>query len=209
MLRGTPLLYYGDEIGMREIEVPREQLRDPVGIRHWPEDRGRDRSRTPMQWDRTGGFTRDGVEPWLPMGDAAERNVADQREDPASMLHLCRDLIAVRRGRADLRSGASAPHEAPVGVWAWRRGDATLVAVNHGDALGLAPGRRRHGADRDRSAPRRRARLRRPRPRSVGGGGPGHRRYGPVTTVRVGGSKLRRCPIASTSARRSRTTSSA
>ncbi|HEX5936753.1 MAG TPA: alpha-amylase family glycosyl hydrolase [Actinomycetota bacterium] len=138
-LRGTPLLYYGDEIGMREIEVPRERLRDPVGIRHWPEDKGRDRSRTPMQWDRDGGFTRDGVEPWLPVGDAAARNVADQRDDPGSMLHLCRDLIALRHGRADLRSGASAPVEAPAGVWAWRRGDSTLVAVNHGDEAATVP----------------------------------------------------------------------
>jgi alpha-glucosidase len=138
-LRGTPLLYYGDEIGMREVEVPRERLRDPVGIRHWPEDKGRDRSRTPMQWTPGGGFSPDGVVPWLPMGDAVARNVADQREDPSSMLHLCRDLIAVRRGRADLRSGASAPVESPPGVWAWRRGDATLVAVNHGDDAATVP----------------------------------------------------------------------
>ena len=156
-LRGTPLLYYGDEIGMREIEVPREQLRDPVGIRHWPEDRGRDRSRTPMQWDRTGGFSRDGVEPWLPMGDAGTRNVADQREDPGSMLHLCRDLIALRRERPDLRSGASAPHDAPPGVWAWRRGEATLVAVNHGDepaSLEVGDATVLIGTDRDRDGER-------------------------------------------------------
>jgi glycosidase len=67
------------------------------------------------------------------MGDATARNVADQREDPDSMLHLCRDLIALRRGRADLHSGTHEPIEAPEGVWAWRRGKRTVVAVNHGE----------------------------------------------------------------------------
>lgn len=52
-LRGTPLLYYGDEFGMGQVEIPREELRDPVGKRGWPEERGRDGSRTPMQWTGT------------------------------------------------------------------------------------------------------------------------------------------------------------
>ena len=133
-LRGTPLLYYGDEIGMRNVEVPRDRLKDPVGIRHWPDDPGRDKGRTPMQWTRDGGFSNADVEPWLPMGDAAARNVADQREDPSSILHLCRDLIGLRRDREDLRSGSYEALEAPAGIWAWRRGEATTVAVNHGDA---------------------------------------------------------------------------
>jgi alpha-glucosidase len=133
-LRGTPLLYYGDEIGMRETAVPRARLKDPVGIRHWPENSGRDGGRTPMAWTPEGGFTRTGTEPWLPVGDAGSRNVADQREDPDSMLHLCRDLIALRRDRRDLHSGAYDEIDAPEGVWAWRRGERTVVAVNHGDA---------------------------------------------------------------------------
>jgi glycosidase len=73
------------------------------------------------------------------MGDAAARNVAEQREDPGSMLHLCRDLIALRRGRADLHSGVYEEIEAPGGVWAWRRGTETVVAVNHGDAPSTLP----------------------------------------------------------------------
>ena len=64
------------------------------------------------------GFTEPGVEPWLPFGDTAARNVADQRDDPGSTLHLTRDLIALRRARADLRSGAYATLPAPAGVWA-------------------------------------------------------------------------------------------
>jgi alpha-glucosidase len=134
-LRGTPLLYYGDEIGMTEVAVPRERLRDPVGRRRWPDDPGRDGARTPMQWtgEATGGFTRRGVEPWLPMGDAASCNVADQRGDPGSVLRLCRDLITLRQARPDLNTGAYATVDAPDGVWAWKRGEATLVAVNCSD----------------------------------------------------------------------------
>jgi alpha-glucosidase len=135
-LRGTPILYYGDEIGMPEVPVARDRIRDPVGVRGWPDDPGRDRARTPMPWtsESGGGFTRPGVEPWLPEGEAASRNVADQRDDPGSVLRLSRDLISLRRARADLRSGSYATLEAPGGVWAWRRGDHTVVALNLTDA---------------------------------------------------------------------------
>jgi alpha-glucosidase len=134
-LRGTPLLYQGDEIGLPNVDVPRDRLRDPVGIRHWPEDRGRDQGRTPMPWTAgpNGGFTASDVEPWLPIGDAAVCNVAGQRNDPTSTLRLCRDAIALRRERPDLGSGDQVPVDAPDGVWAWRRGDATTVALNHGE----------------------------------------------------------------------------
>ncbi|MGZ6546081.1 MAG: alpha-amylase family glycosyl hydrolase [Actinomycetota bacterium] len=131
-LRGTPLLYYGDELGMQDVPVPRERLRDTVGIRGWPQDPGRDRARTPMPWNGgpNGGFTRPDVEPWLPAGDPPSRNVADQRDDPGSVLRFCRDVIALRRARPDLRTGEYIAVDAPEGVWAWRRGDRTVVAVN-------------------------------------------------------------------------------
>ncbi len=140
-LRGTPILYYGDEIGMPEVQVPRDRIRDPVGVRGWPDDPGRDRARTPMPWtsDPGGGFTRSGVEPWLPGGEAASRNVADQRDDPGSVLRLSRDLISLRRARPDLRSGRYATLQAPEGVWAWRRGDHTVVALNLTEAVVEAP----------------------------------------------------------------------
>ncbi len=125
-LRGTPLLYYGDEIGMRNVDVPRDRLKDPVGIRHWPDDPGRDKGRTPMQWTSDGGFSSADVEPWLPMGDAAARNVADQREDPDSMLHLCRDLIAFGASARTCAPAPTKPLEAPDGIWAWRRGEADV-----------------------------------------------------------------------------------
>jgi alpha-glucosidase len=132
-LRGTPILYAGDEIGMPEVPVPRERLRDPVGLRGWPDEPGRDPGRTPMQWTPgpTGGFT--AGEPWLPMGDAEACNVEDQTADPGSVLHMCRELIALRRSRPALRSEGFEAVEAPEGAWAWRRGPDTAVAVNCSD----------------------------------------------------------------------------
>jgi alpha-glucosidase len=131
-LRGTPILYYGDEIGMPEVAVPRDALLDPVGIRGWPSDPGRDGSRTPMRWSGGAGvgFASPEVEPWLPAGDPSDPTVADQRSDPGSVLHLCRDLIALRRTTPELQTGASEDLPAPPGVWAWRRGSDLVVVLN-------------------------------------------------------------------------------
>jgi alpha-glucosidase len=151
-LRGTPILYYGDELGVEEVDVPRGRLLDPVGIRGWPEEPGRDRMRAPMPWDRDGGFTSPGVEPWLPAPDPTRANVADQRDEAGSVLRLCRDLIALRRGRDDLRSGAYRPVAGPPGTWVWRRGGATIAAINHQDGPADVPldGRILIGTDRGR-----------------------------------------------------------
>jgi alpha-glucosidase len=135
-LRGTPFLYYGDEIGMADVDVPPERAADPLFHRFPGGRRSRDRSRTPMRW-RAGpgaGFTRPGVEPWLPLGPAGAggSDVAAQRADRSSTLHLCRDLVRLRRRSADLREGAHRSLEAPAGVWAYRRGESTLVALNFG-----------------------------------------------------------------------------
>jgi alpha-glucosidase len=114
-LPGTAFVYQGDEIGLADGPGA-----DP------PYDRaGRDGARHPMQWDAgpNGGFS-DG-EPWLAAVDPAERNVADQREDPASLLTLYRELIALRRRLGDEFDWVDA---AP-GVLAYRRGD-HLVAIN-------------------------------------------------------------------------------
>jgi alpha-glucosidase len=132
-VRGTPFLYYGDEIGMPETEITKDDLQDPVGKRFWPENKGRDPARTPMPWsaDRGAGFTASESVPWLPLGDL-RANVADQRGDPESTLRFCRELIALRRRLDDLRQ---APYEslgtAPP-VWAWRRGR-VLVVLSSGD----------------------------------------------------------------------------
>ena len=83
-LRGTPVLYQGDEIGQPDTDVPHDLMRDPLGVLYWPAYAGRDAMRTPMQWRDApgGGFTDPGAEPWLPFGDLAASNVEAQRGDP-------------------------------------------------------------------------------------------------------------------------------
>jgi alpha-glucosidase len=127
-LRGTPFLYYGDEIALPEVEIEPARRLDPAPS-------GRDGCRTPMPWTAGpgAGFT-DGGEPWLPIGDHGERTVEAQRADPGSVLHLVRDLIALRRERADLHAGGYETLPAPDGAWAWRRGADTAVALNLSDA---------------------------------------------------------------------------
>jgi alpha-glucosidase len=134
-MRGTPFLYYGDEIGMPNTELTHEQLLDPVGERFWTEDKGRDPCRTPMHWsaDPGAGFTEEGVEPWLPFGDHRACNVDDQKDDPGSVLSLARALIGLRNERADLRRGAYATIASPDGTWVYSRGPSTIVALNLSD----------------------------------------------------------------------------
>jgi alpha-glucosidase len=148
MLPGTFVLYYGDEIAMTDVDVPPDLRRDQMTSGLGRD--GRDRARTPMQWDASpsAGFTAAGVTPWLPSGDSTARNVAAQRGDPASVLRLCRDLIALRRaefGRAGSGGAGSGGagsggagrgriaryHElpGPPGLWAYRV-DGLLVAGN-------------------------------------------------------------------------------
>jgi len=87
-LRGTPIMYYGEEIGMRTTPpTRREDVKDPIGQRGWPKEKGRDGERTPMQWDATanGGFS--AAAPWLPVPETAKtHNVADELKDPESVL---------------------------------------------------------------------------------------------------------------------------
>jgi alpha-glucosidase len=134
-LRGTPVLYQGDEIGLTDVELSHDEILDPVGLRFWPAYKGRDPERTPMPWDAgvNGGFTTPDATPWLPMGDPAPANVADQRHDPHSVLGCVRRMIAVRRRSDDLRSGRYASVASPDGTWVWRRGGDTVVALNLSD----------------------------------------------------------------------------
>ena len=131
-LRGTPTLYYGDEIGLGHVPIPPERARDP-----WERNEpghGRDPERTPMQWDDCpqAGFST--AEPWLPLAaDWATRNVEAQRSDPASMLTLHRRLLALRRDHAALAVGGY--REVPRG--SARRGART--------GRGRERGRRREG----------------------------------------------------------------
>ena len=98
--RGTPTIYYGDEIGMRGVDIPPEQAVDPQGRRT---GRNRDPTRTPMQWssEPQAGFST--VEPWLPVGlDRDTANVASQSRDAGSLLTLYRRLLELRAARAGL-----------------------------------------------------------------------------------------------------------
>ncbi len=104
-LRGTPFIYYGEEIGMENVPIPQELEQDPYGIR--VPGMTRDPERTPMQWDSSvnGGFNA-GAAPWLPLSSQYEVvNVTGQQNDPRSMLTLYRRLIAYRREHPALRTG--------------------------------------------------------------------------------------------------------
>ncbi|HEY0411187.1 MAG TPA: alpha-amylase family glycosyl hydrolase, partial [Candidatus Dormibacteraeota bacterium] len=131
LLRGTPLLYYGDEIGMGDTPIPAERVRDPLG-RRGPERPGRDGARTPMRWHAGpgAGFTAGGVEPWLPLGTEPGVDVAGQRDDPGSVLRLCRDAIRLRAAEPDLRHGAQRILPSPPEVLAFGRGDSVTVVLN-------------------------------------------------------------------------------
>jgi alpha-glucosidase len=133
-MRGTPFLYYGDEIGMTDVAVPEDAVLDPVAKRRGAHG-GRDPARTPMQWRAApgAGFTSSDTRPWLPLGDYERINVESQREDPASMLTLTRDLIRLRKASPDLTSGTYSSVEASEETWVYRRGEGTLVALNMSD----------------------------------------------------------------------------
>lgn len=138
-LRGTPTLYYGDELGMRDAVIFPEDIRDPqgknIGI-------GRDPARTPMQWSAgpNAGFSR--ATPWLPLGhDHAHRNVEREANRPNSMLSLYQRLIALRRKEQALSVGSYRPLVSDGDLLAYVRdadhGNRFLVALNLGPRPGL------------------------------------------------------------------------
>jgi alpha-glucosidase len=132
-LRGTPTLYYGDELGIGNVHIPDDRVRDPQAIRD-PGSPTRDAYRTPMQWTPGPGAGFSEAEPWLPLtDDHAWRNVEVQREDDASILSLHRDLLRLRRERPALRRGRYEPIPGQGPVLAYLReydGERVMVAVN-------------------------------------------------------------------------------
>ena len=113
-LRGTPTLYYGDEIEMHDGDIPPERVNDPMEKNRPGLGLGRDPARTPMQWDCSpnAGFCSPGTEPWLPIpADYQQINVAVEREDPHSLLTLTRRLIELRRSTPALTTGNYRPIE--------------------------------------------------------------------------------------------------
>ena len=141
-LRGTPFLYYGEEIGMRDGVIPPDRVCDPVGKR-FPSV-GRDPERTPMHWNAEpgAGFT-SAAEPWLPIGPDVEHvNVAAQTNDPRSLLSFYRRMIWYRKGSAPLTRGAYRAIDGPADVWVFRRespGERLLVALNFGETPRALP----------------------------------------------------------------------
>jgi len=107
-LRGTPIMYYGEEIGMENNDPKRrEDVKDPIGRLGWPVEKGRDGERTPMQWnhDANAGFTKG--TPWLPVPPSyTTHNVADELKDRNSILNFYKALLALRHTNPALLEGS-------------------------------------------------------------------------------------------------------
>ena len=134
-LRGTPTMYYGDELGLVDVPVPPEAIEDPVG-KNLGAAFSRDPSRTPMQWDAGHGAGFTTGTPWLPFSSDFQRvNVAAESEDPDSILSLYRRLIALRQSEPALMVGSYAGIPADGDIIAYvREGDGKrfLVVLNLG-----------------------------------------------------------------------------
>ena len=108
-LRGNIIVYQGEELGLTQVEIPFDQLQDPEAIANWPLTLARDGARTPLPWQaqsEQGGFTASSA-PWLPLGEENMARAIDRQEaDPASLLNLTRQLIALRKAHPALRIGA-------------------------------------------------------------------------------------------------------
>jgi alpha-glucosidase len=136
-LRGNVFLYQGEELGLPQADVPFERLRDPEAIANWPQTQGRDGARTPMPWRgaaANAGFSMG--EPWLPLDPAHVPLAVDRQErDPCSTLHLTRRLVALRKSKPALRTGAIRRVEAPAPLLVFERGEGEetlLCAFNLG-----------------------------------------------------------------------------
>ena len=133
-LRGTPTVYYGDEIGMHDVDIPRDRIEDLREILVPYLGLGRDPARTPMQWDGQPGAGFTSGKPWLPIaGDYERINVNVQTEDPCGMMTLYRRLLALRRSSPALLAGSFQAVLRDGAVFVYRRdieGQHMLVALN-------------------------------------------------------------------------------
>ena len=123
-LRGTPTMYYGDELGMVDVPITPDQVRDPAEKNEPGKGRGRDPERAPMLWVNApnAGFTAPDATPWLPIeADWQTKNAATQRSDPKSILTLYRRLLGLRRQHDTLNAGAIADVAAEGDVLRYRR----------------------------------------------------------------------------------------
>ncbi len=135
-LRGTAVMYYGEEIGMENNDPKsKDDVQDPIGKLGWPLEKGRDGERTPMQWTdgQNAGFSK--VKPWLPVPASAKtHNVASEMKDSDSVLSFYRQLLALRHKEAALLEGSYIPlNQDDPNVLSYVRmykGEAILVILN-------------------------------------------------------------------------------
>jgi alpha-glucosidase len=135
-LRGTPIMYYGEEIGMKTTPPTRkEDVKDPIGMKGWPQEKGRDGERTPMQWDESmnAGFST--ATPWLPVPSTYKTyNVADEEKDPQSILKFYEAVLKLRHTIRALLDGSYVPiNEDNASVLSYLRiykDEAVVVALN-------------------------------------------------------------------------------
>jgi alpha-glucosidase len=135
-LRGSPILYYGEEIGMENNDPKRkEDVKDPIGRTGWPQEKGRDGERTPMQWDESdnAGFSK--TIPWLPVPPSYKtHNVADESKDPNSVLSFYKKVLRLRHTNKALVDGQYVPlNENDQNVLSYLRSyqdQVVLVALN-------------------------------------------------------------------------------
>ncbi len=134
-LKGTPFIYYGEEIGMKNADIKRKDLKDPLGKRFWPFYKGRDGARTPMQWNSSDNAGFSAAFPWLPVNNDFEiNNVEIQKKDDSSLLSIYKQLIGLRKQYVSLHSGEWIPYlEGEDGIIAYFRqtdNEKILVVLN-------------------------------------------------------------------------------
>ena len=135
-LRGTPIMYYGEEIGMTNNDPKRrEDVKDPIGRLGWPKEKGRDGERTPMQWNTSANAGFSEAKPWLPVPATYKtHNVATELKEPDSILNFYRRVLELRHQDAALRDGEYvALNENDANVLSYLRrykDEAVLVVLN-------------------------------------------------------------------------------
>jgi alpha-glucosidase len=106
-LRGSIIVYQGEELGLPQVDVPFDELQDPEAIANWPHTLSRDGARTPMPWNADSpnlGFS--SATPWLPAGEAHRELAVDrQQQNPESVLGFTRQCLALRKAQPALRDG--------------------------------------------------------------------------------------------------------
>jgi alpha-glucosidase len=109
-LRGTPTIYYGDEIAMTDVPIPYDEVQDPQGLNMPDKNLSRDPERTPMQWDNSENAGFSSTKPWLRLSASYKRkNVEAQKKDPYSMLCFYRQLITLRQKEPSFTIGDYKP----------------------------------------------------------------------------------------------------